>query len=109
MILDVAKSDKIRLIIPYMIATGVVLWFEYGVYYKFNHIGNCSYTPIINYFLSLNQMIPCVWCLRNCGNIRWSKYWMASIKISNELQFYILEWIHITLFVILDNCLLIVC
>ena len=34
MILDVAKSDKIRPIIPYMIATGIVLGFEYGVYYK---------------------------------------------------------------------------
>lgn len=34
MIWEVAKSEKIRPIIPYMIATGIVLGFEYGVYYK---------------------------------------------------------------------------
>lgn len=29
-----AKSKKVRNILPYMFATGLVLGFEYGVYYK---------------------------------------------------------------------------
>lgn len=34
MIWDVTKSKKVRNILPYMFSTGLVLGFEYGVYYK---------------------------------------------------------------------------
>ncbi|KAM3142042.1 hypothetical protein pb186bvf_005915 [Paramecium bursaria] len=105
MILDVAKSDKIRPIIPYMIATGVVLGFEYGVYYKL-----ITQAIVHTYPLSTTSDVQTksfiVFGAQGISEIfgGLSIGWLGQKYLINYSSIIQSSWIHITLFVILANC-----